>query len=222
MTFEEFENSEDFELSDFLVDFDIDFNSDDKIETQFIKPKKHKSLSEEQLYFSNAEKIAKEINLQGNDEVFIIVNGNFIFGDFIEALFYDKQIYTDRLQISTLSLSYPNIISLRNLLTGNFVNNLDLIVSDYFFAHERQKLVKDIYENLNIDNRFQLAVVRNHTKIITFRTELGKHYVIHGSANLRSSNCIEQLQITDNEKLFNFVTKFNNNIIEEYKTIKGK
>jgi len=207
---------------DFFDDINFDFFSDFEAEeeqSRFIKPPKAKMIREENLLFEHAECLAREINLEGKDNIFVLLSGNFIFGDFIEALFYDKNIWTERLQISTLSMNLNNVISLQNLMKGGFVDNLDLIVSDFFYSHERNGIVKDIYKYLDKDNRFQLAVAGIHTKIVSFKTELGKTYVMHGSANLRSSNSVEQLHIQDNESLYNFVTDFNNKLIEGNKTI---
>lgn len=211
-----FDNSLNIDFTGFTLkaeSFGNDLNS------RYIKPKKHKYLRESLLYFENAQKLAKDINLEGEDCIFCIVDGSFVYGDFIEAIFYEKNIFTENLQISTLSMSYQNIISLKNLLKGGFVGKLDLIISDYFFAHERRGLIPDIYKELDFDNRFQLAVVSSHMKVATFKTELGKNYVISGSANLRSSNCIEQITIEDNKELFQFIENHNNKILSKYQTI---
>lgn len=207
---------------DFFDDINFDFFSDfesQEEESRYVKPPKAKNIREENLLFEHAESLAREINLEGKDHIFVLLSGNFIFGDFIEALFYDKNIWTERLQISTLSMNLNNVISLENLMKGGFVENLDLIVSDFFYSHERNAIVKDIYKHLDKDNRFQLSVAGIHTKMVSFKTELGKKYVMHGSANLRSSNSVEQLHIQDNEVLYDFVTDFNDKLIEGNKTI---
>lgn len=217
------DNTFDFNELETSFDFDIDafdFEVAPEKENRYIKPPLTKQLPERMLKFSNAEKLAKSINFNSGESVFALLAGNFVFCDFIEAFFYQHNIFTERLQISTLSLAYDNIIVLRNLMKGGFVQNFDLIISNYFFAHERHNLIKEIYNELDIDNRFQLAVAAVHTKITTFKTEGGKHIVISGSANLRSSNNVEQIYIQDNREIYDFVTDFNNRIIEKYKTIR--
>jgi hypothetical protein len=106
--------------------------------------------------------------------------------------------------ISTLSYSQDNIDSLHNLIKGDFIQKLDIIVSDYFFAHERNKLIKETYEKLDIDSIFQLAVAGTHCKTYQFKTIGGKYIVIHGSVNMRSSSNIEQFVIEDNKDLYDF------------------
>ena len=112
-----------------------------------------------------------------------------------------------------------NIDSLHNLIVGEFVESLDLIISDYFFSHERGNLIPYIYQELDIDNKFQLAVAGSHTKICLIKTLGEKYIVIQGSANLRSSNNIEQFTIEENKDLYNFYMEYHTQIIEEYKTI---
>lgn len=182
------------------------------------KPKKIRSFRNAQIKYDNAVALAKEINIEKNDRFFTFIAGNFIFGDFIEALCVEKNYHIKEMTISTLSLSEENIDSLENLLNGDYVDNLNLIVSDYFFAHEKWKLVKYIYQHLDKGN-FQLSVARSHTKICIFETYCGMKIVLHGSANLRSSDNIEQFDIEENEELYDYINEFHSKIAEEYKTI---
>jgi hypothetical protein len=217
------DNTFDFNEIETSFDFDIGafgFETDPEKESRYIKPPLTKQLPDRLLKFSNAEKLAKAINFNSGESTFALLAGNFVFCDFIEAFFYQHNIYTDRLQISTLSLAYDNIIILKNLMNGGFVQNFDLIISSYFYSHERHNLIKEIYKELDFGDRFQLAVAAIHTKMVSFKTEGGKHILISGSANLRSSNNVEQIYIQDNKEIFNFVTDFNNRIIETYKTIR--
>ena len=75
-----------------------------------------------------------------------------------------------------------------------------------------------MYEVLDIDNMFQLAVCRTHTKITLIEHE-DKKIVISGSANLRTSDNLEQVSIEENEDLYNFNYNVHKNILNEYKTI---
>jgi hypothetical protein len=43
---------------------------------------------------------------------------------------------------------------------------------------------------------------------------------MHGSANLRSSNNLEQFEFEESEELYNFNRKYFEDIIEQYSTIK--
>ena len=208
-----------FDFSDEDFDLEMDFDLDDKIESRIHKPKLFRARKETQVKFTDAKKLAKEINFEDTQRYDCLINGSFIFGDFLEALIVGKNVKVKKMVISTLSLSQNNIDSLRILIEKDYVDDLTLIVSDYFFSHERNNLIKYAYDELDIDNKFQLAVARTHTKICFFETLGGKKIVTHGSANLRSSDNIEQFTIEINEGLYDFYNDFHSSIIETYKTI---
>lgn len=204
------------------LDIDIDFDlpmAENGFKTRYIKSKIQKNLSENKIKFDNAKKLAKDIDLGEGERYDVLLSGNFIFGDFIEAFIIRNNIKCIEMTISTLSLDQNNIDSLNNLLTNNYVDKLNLIISDYFYAHERSSLIPYIYDKLDIDDKFQLASAGTHTKIIMLETLGGKKIVIHGSANLRSSSNIEQITIEENKQLYDFHFKYHNAIIEKYKTI---
>ena len=207
----------DFDTSSF--DMDTDFDFDEKIDSRVHKPKITKPRRESQVKFKKAVKLADEINLSETPRVDCLVSGSFVFGDFIEAFIVKNNIKCTKMVISTLSLNENNIDSLRTLLEKKYIDDLTLIVSDHFFSHERHDLIQYIYQELDIDNKFQLAITRTHTKIVFFETLGGKKIVIHGSANLRSSDNIEQFTIEINETLFDFYDEFNSQIVDTYKTI---
>jgi len=143
--------------------------------------------------------------LQNEEAVYAVVSGNFIFGDFIEAFMVQNNYFADDMRIATLSLSQENVDSLRNLQKGEYLQKMSLIVSDFWFAHENREGggVPYIVENLGCEN-FRFAVAGLHTKVAIIKTSCGKHFVFHGSANLRSSGNIEQFCIENNVGLFNF------------------
>lgn len=122
--------------------------------------------------------------------------------------------------VSLLSMSENNVDSLANLLNGGYVDSLDLIVSDYFFSHERRNLVPYMYQELDKDDKFQLAASSTHCKLCLIETHCGMKIVMHGSANLRSSSNIEHICIEENPALYDFNMEFQAAIIEKYKTIR--
>lgn len=197
----------------------ININSIKNFKNRYIKPPKTKDIPYKKLKYEKAFELVKDIDFQNLDRVFCIVAGEFIFGDFIEAFIVNNNILVEEMIISTLSYSQDNIDSLEQLIKKNYIQNLNLIVSDYFFAHERNKLIKNTYNQLDVDNIFQLAVAGSHCKTYQFKTSGGKHIIIHGSVNLRSSSNIEQFVIEDNEELYNFNKEYQMKIIEKYKTI---
>lgn len=187
--------------------------------SRYIKPPRNVELTESYLKYSNAQELAKQIQLGKNERAFVLINGTFYFGDFIEALIVERNFHVKKMTISTLSLNQNNVDSLDNLLTGGYVDELNLIVSDYFYAHERQALIPYIYERLDKDNKFQLAAAGTHCKLCIFETHSGGFVVIHGSANLRTSSNIEQFVIEENEQLYRFNDDYQQMILDHYKTI---
>lgn len=187
--------------------------------TRYIKPPKCKDIPESRLKFKFAQDAVREIDLQAGCRYFLLVDGTFIAGDLIEALIVEKGLNVKTLTISTLSLSENNVDSLALLLDNDHVENLNLVVSDYFFAHERHNLIPYIYQELDKNDCFQLASAGTHCKIALIETETLK-IVIHGSANLRSSSNIKQIVIEENPELYDFNFQCQSWILEKYKTIK--
>ena len=189
-------------------------------ESRYIKPPACKEIPEQRLKYELAEQLAKDL-IPGKDiRAFCLINGSFIAGDFIEAFIVEHNLHVKRLTISTLSLSQNNVDSLKNLLEGDYVDELNLIVSDYFFSHERNGLVKYMYEILDVGDKFQLAAAGTHCKLTLIETHCGLNIVMHGSANLRSSSNIEHICIEESKDLFDFNQEVQDAILEKYKTIK--
>lgn len=206
------------------IDVDIDLSHFDFVggydeETRYIKPR-FQVLKPNQIMYENAQQLAKELKHDKSQRADVIVSGAFIFGDFIEAYLMEYNIKCVKMTISTLSLSQENIDSLANCLNLGYIDELNLVVSAYFYSHERHNLIPYIYEKLDIDNKFQLAVAGIHTKTCQFETLGGKKVVIHGSANLRSSGNIEQFTIEENPHLYDFYDEIYSNILDRYATIK--
>lgn len=205
-------------------DFDVKgFNLLDETETEetrYTPPSIIHYANEEFVCYDNAERLAHELKITKGMRADCFINGSFIFGDFLEAFLVENKAQAVKCTITTLSLSQENVDSLAGLLNQGYIKELNLIISAYYYANERRTMIPYIYEKLDIDNRFQLAVAGIHTKTIHLQTLGGKYIVMHGSANLRSSANIEQFTIEENEKLYKFYDSHFLNIIEKYATIR--
>lgn len=208
-----------FDEMDFAEFDDVQIELEDAFESRYLKPPRNAEIAEHNLKYKDAVKLAEQMEITEKSRYFCLINGSFVFGDFLEALLTHNNWKVKKMTISTLSMSMNNIDSLDNLLKWGYVDEMDLIVSDYFFAHERHMLIKEIYEKLDKGDRFQLAVAGTHTKIILIQTHCGKKIVVHGSANLRSSSNIEQFVIEENPILYDFNEEYMSKIVEIYKTI---
>lgn len=205
------------ELDTGLVDF---IPADEMEETRYTLPKLAHYSEERFVLYDNAVKLAKDLKVTEGMRADAFVSGNFIFGDFIEAFMTTHQAGTPKLTITTLSLNQENVDSLRALMENGYIGELNLVISVYFWGHERYGLLPYIYKQLDIDNRFQLAVAGVHTKTVHFETYGGKKIVIHGSANLRSSGNIEQFTIEENAGLYDFYDEQFGKLIDKYATIR--
>ena len=188
--------------------------------TRFIEPHDCEEIDEWRVKYDNAVKLAHDIGpLPLNFRAFILLDGKFIFGDFLEALIVNNDWVCEELTVSTLSMSQDNIDSLKNLVKGGYLKSLNIIISHYYFATERAGLMPYMYDQLDIDDKLQVAVASVHTKIAMIRTVCGKKIIIHGSANLRTSSNIEQIVVEHTPSLFDFCAEVHHSIIDKHKTI---
>ena len=209
-------------LSDLAIDFDgFDFgDGGDKLETRYVKPKFYVGDRRASVLYENAVKLASEIGpaILNGERVDVLVSGNFIFGDFLEAFAVETNCFIDDLTMSTLSVSKDNVDSLRNLVVGDYVGALNLIVSDYWYSHNRVN-IQYLYDQLDVDDKFQLAVAGTHTKIVLLRIGERK-IVMHGSANLRSSRSVESFTVETEPTAYDFHHEWHSRIIAQYGTVR--
>ena len=208
LDFNDFLGADDIKL-DFKME-DFDFDGIEKIDNRYIKPKLTKL--ETKIHYKNAKELALNVKLFPREQLHYIVQGNFIFGDFIEALLVEKNVICNEMYVSTLSMSQNNVDSLAGLIENDYIKNkLNLMISNYFYSHEKNKLIPYVLKKCDIDNKFDLLVMRNHTKICLMQIS-NIFLVLSGSANLRSSNSVEQFVLQENKELYNFYKKwFDNN-----------
>jgi len=203
-----------FKKSDFGKSASAGFTS------RYTRPPKSKEIPEKRLKYKFAEDLAKDLFPEKGMRVFVFLDGTFVAGDFLEAWMVEHNIVAKELTISTLSMNENNVDSLANLCDAGYVDALNLIVSDYFFSHERQNLIPYAYKMLDKEDRFQLAAAGTHCKLILIETIGGDKVVISGSANLRSSSNIEHICIEESPELYDFIMEVQRTILEKYKTIK--
>lgn len=221
------------------IDFEIDFDNDDfdfmtegaddftQIQAQenvrVMRPRLDVTTMQHTLMFENAEEFAKQIDLTPGSRTFAWLSGSFIFGDIIEALMTARNVLIKKLYISSLSFSQDSIDSLRNIIDymGDDLELMALIFSGYQYSHEKFNMVPYMYRTLdNPRNNVQIAFGGWHSKIITLETLLGNTITIHGSANLRSSNSVEQIMVEiNNFELHQFNADIMQNIVDRFGTI---
>lgn len=222
---------------DLGIDFDLDFDVDDfdlvdgkkpprgekQRDVRILRPMLDKRDLSQRVAYENAEVFAKQVDLTPGARTFAWVSGNFIFGDIVEALITARKVGIKRLYICSLSFSQENIDSMKNvmLLMGDELERVVMIFSGYQYSHEKFGLVPYMYSELDdAKNRVQIAFGRWHAKLITLETVHGHTITIHGSANLRSSNSIEQIMVeVDDRALHDFNARLMDDIAERFGTI---
>lgn len=170
--------------------------------------------------YEKALDFAEGFEFERGMRVFAFVSGNFIFGDFLEALVDLGKIDIKRLSIQTLSMSQENIDSLANVreMCGGF-EELNFVLSDYWHAHERRGLVPYLYEELDQGEGFRCAYAAIHTKITLIETKAGNKLVMHGSANLRSSRNVEYFCIEQDDALYDFIYEYQGRMLDAYDVV---
>lgn len=191
-----------------------------KPKPDLLRVKKFKAIKEHRVKYERAAELAVATAeaLKEGDTIHALLSGNFIFGDYLEALSVENLVKFKSMTLSTLAMSDENVISLENLLASGLLGHLDLIVSSYFWSHNRQN-AKFIYETLCDPFGTRLAVAGIHTKIALIETDKSK-IVIQGSANMRSSRTIEVVTIEQNAELYDFHKLWHDNILTDYAVTK--
>lgn len=160
--------------------------------------------------FNNAEKLAKEINFKKNDCIFINLEGNFVFGDFICTFIMENNMEVKEMSIRTLSAPVVWFEMLESLIEKEWVEKINLHLSGYFLRTEKAKHTKSIGILEEIQKRqkgkFIVSSVNTHQKITLLKTK-DMNIVFHGSANMKGSQNYEQLMIEDNKQLYDFIYK---------------
>jgi len=205
---------------DFSAGFDLelpdfDFGLDDDSENRLIIPKISRPKS---VKYENALKFAKEITIDERTNYYAVIAGNFIYGDFIEALHQVHRLKTDEIYITTLGMSENNVDSIKNLALRG-VKKINLITSNYFFGVERHNLIPYITEEYAGYN-ITVAVAGSRMKLCLISAN-GLKIVMYRSANLSSSNNIEQMSIVQDPTLYDFNKQILDVILEKYTVYDG-
>lgn len=135
-----------------------------------------------------------------------VVRGDFVLCEIVPAIIGDTP--AELVAIATLGMSKANALQLADLRSRGLIRQLRVIVSHYFAGVDKTSTFADVCGILG-DNAPK--VCRNHSKVILIQ-QPGRHFVIAGSANLRSSDNIEQFSIWNDPEVFAFHLEWMNEI----------
>lgn len=205
------------DFSSMRVDFpqQIDFfGQPERADEDFVKLL---SLNTAPVAFENAQLMADRIDY--SKDYFSIVSGSFIFGDFLEALIFKKSLAPSKLYITTLGMGSDNVDSIVNIAEYLGCQEVNLIVSHYFAAVERHKLIPYMvkeFRGLNVN----LAVLATHCKISLIYSEQGD-VMISGSANLSSSDNVEQFFMVHDPAAIEYARQKLDGIMQRFTVYRG-
>jgi hypothetical protein len=148
----------------------------------------------------NAAGLIAQIPAPG-ETLHAILRGDFVLGDALPPLLaaYGP---CQHLRISTLALSVKNAETLRELVRTGAASHITLICSHYFRAVDKISVFHAITEILA--GFAEIKVSRCHAKILLLANDRGDALVFEGSANLRSSDTIEQLSVFNDPEIHSF------------------
>lgn len=161
------------------------------------------------VHYKNAAELVNAIKYfpKKNEAFYILLEGNFIFGDFIIQFITQYQIQLHELTIITLSITRNNIEALDELIKKGYCDKINLVLSEYYIRTEKIKQTKtiELLNKITTQNQnFNLYSTETHQKIVLLHTKLNNKIVFHGSANMKGSQNFEQLMIDNNNELYDF------------------
>lgn len=147
----------------------------------------------------HADELVKVLPRTEDESTHALLSGEFILGDVIDRV---REIHGNprELWIATLSVGMPNVATLE--AAGRAGIAVRLLVSHYFQSAEKE-LFAALESTLLPIPGFKIIVGRLHTKVLLFDFD-GWPLTLTTSANLRSSNNLEQLDAFAAPPLFFF------------------
>lgn len=201
---------------DFEDSFESDRRHQEAISDEFTKLSKYNVLTSD-VFCENAEKLAYDIHIQRADAIFVNLTGRFVFADFITFLIRVNKLDVEELTITSLSGSEQIFLMFEGLIENCGVKKVNLLLSKYYLRTEKIKHTNTVNCLEQICQRkkeqFNVFYADLHAKNCLIRTKNGGFVSILGSANLKSSKNIEQMQIFENKQIYDFNYNFFKNLI---------
>lgn len=151
----------------------------------------------------NAAQILPHLPADESERLHALLRGDFVLFDLIPAII-GRLGPVDHLRIATLGMSAANAAGLARLLATGHVARLTLVVSHYFRQVDRASVWPEVCAALE-PHGVRPVVTRNHAKVILlpFRDRPDR-LTLEGSANLRSSDNVEQLCVFNSAATHDF------------------
>ena len=160
----------------------------------------------------NAAEILAKLPMPPDEALHVITPGNFIFCDLITAI--AVRFPVRRMLISTLSFSKRNAEALCGLIANGNVGSIGMLTSNYF-AKTNAEILAHFEQGAAKTGEIQIGIARTHAKVTAFEFTDGKRLTIETSANLRSSDNIEQVSLFADVPTFDFHAEWIQQVINE-------
>lgn len=145
----------------------------------------------------NAEALREHLPDHG-ETLHAVVRGDFVMCDLLPVLL-DAAGTCHECIIATLGMSLANAQQIASLHNSGRIGKLTVLVSHYFSQIDKIGTFLQVKEILGD----ALIVARSHAKLFLIDGERNC-FCVEGSANLRSSGCIEQFTVANDRSLFYF------------------
>jgi hypothetical protein len=151
----------------------------------------------------NAAAVVAHLPAGPEERTHALLRGDFVLCDMIPAIIAETGPL-DHVRIATLGMSAANAAQLARLVRAGQIQRLTLVVSHYFQQVDRTTVFAAVCDELAPLGAMPI-VTRNHAKVILLPALRHPHrLVIEGSANLRSSDNLEQVVIFNDQDTHDF------------------
>lgn len=149
----------------------------------------------------NALAVLQHLPSNPGDRTHCALRGDFVLCELIPAII-EARGRCPHLTVATLGLSAANADQIGTLRARDRIGEITLVCSHYFAQVDKATTYREVVARLS--GLAHIITTRCHAKIICLPTAAGDHFVIEGSANLRSSDNTEQMTIFNDPELLAF------------------
>lgn len=151
----------------------------------------------------NSAQILAHLPADETERLHALLRGDFVLFELIPTIIAARG-RVDHLRIATLGMTAANAVGLANLLAAGLVHRLTLVVSHYFQQVDKTTLYAEVCAAL-APHGVAPIVSRNHAKVILLPfIDSPDRLTIEGSANLRSSDNVEQIVVFNSAATHDF------------------
>jgi hypothetical protein len=162
------------------------------VKRQFVNARREKNALEHLITLPNQ-----------SESVHIVIGGQFEPCDLIPAIRrLSHPAVISRLDISTLGFNHDNVATIARGIDQAKIIMANVVCSKYFARLEKASFEFLRHEITTRGGRVNWG--QTHAKLILLEMSDGRFFTVDGSANLRSCNSIEQINITQDKELLLF------------------